>query len=228
MPRSVEAAYRRCVLPLYLLCLLLSGCKNTTVVDTHRAAPMSLEAGDAIVVLGRRHTGNHETEYDFIECVGSALQDNDSLRVIPEQEFVDAMYPYFEASTAPMDVSNLDNLIREPAVLQRFSDFHIRYFVWIDGFTERTASSGSMTCAVGPGGGGCFGFTTWDDEAKYEASLWDFRNRELSGKISAETQGTSLMPAIIIPIPLLARVQANACRNMADQIRGFLQPEQPG
>jgi len=64
---------------------------------------------------------------------------------------------------------------------------------------------------------------TWDDEANYEASVWDFNNLTLSGKISAETKGTSFMPAIIIPIPMLARVQANACRSMAIQIKMFLQ-----
>jgi hypothetical protein len=31
------------------------------------------------------------------------------------------------------------------------------------------------------------------------------------------------MPAVIVPIPLLARVQANACKSMAEQIRTFIQ-----
>ncbi len=122
-----------------------------------------------------------------------------------------------------MDVKNLDKLARVPAIAHKFSEFHIRYFIWIDGFTERTDSSGSISCGFGPGGGGCFGFSSWEDEANYEASIWDFKNLRLSGKISAETQGTSYLPAVIVPIPLLARVQAGACKSMAEQIKNFLQ-----
>ncbi|MCH7694790.1 MAG: hypothetical protein IIB73_00625 [Proteobacteria bacterium] len=205
--------------------LLIAGCKSTTVIDQYREAPTArVNKGESIVVLGRRHSSDHETEFDFISCVGKSLSEGgNGIQVIPEKLFVDSMYPWFETRTAPMDVKNLGKLLENPAIAKKFSDFRIRYFVWIDGFTERTDSSGSVACAIGPGGGGCFGFATWDDEANYEASVWDFNKLVLSGKISAETKGTSFMPAIIIPIPLLARVQANACRSMAIQIKMFLQ-----
>lgn len=204
--------------------ILLGGCKSTTVIDQYREFETSLHAGDTIVVLGRRHNSEHETEKDFISCVGKSLANGEyAINVIPEDLFVDSMYPYFEVSTAPMDVKNLDQLVQNPAIAQKFSEFNIRYFIWIDGFTERTGSSGSITCSITPAGGGCFGFATWDDEANYEASVWDFETLHLAGRISAETQGTSYLPAIIIPIPLLARVQANACKSMANQIKSFLQ-----
>ena len=204
--------------------LALGACKSTTVIDETRQAPTSINSDESVVVLGRRISGEHETEDDFISCVGDSLDHGEhAINVIPEKEFVDSMYPYFEASTAPMDVKNLTKLVHNPAVARKFEDFKIRYFVWIDGSTERTGSSGSISCSISPAGGGCFGFATWDDESDYEASIWDFKNLNLSGKISATTQGTSYLPAIVIPIPLLARVQANACKNMADQIKNFLE-----
>lgn len=213
------------IFSLLISALLITGCKSTTVIDQYREAPTArVNKGESIVVLGRRHSSDHETEFDFISCVGKSLSEGgNGIQVIPEKLFVDSMYPWFETRTAPMDVKNLGKLLENPAIAKKFSDFRIRYFVWIDGFTERTDSSGSVACAIGPGGGGCFGFATWDDEANYEASVWDFNKLVLSGKISAETKGTSFMPAIIIPIPLLARVQANACRSMAIQIKMFLQ-----
>ena len=204
--------------------LALGACKSTTVIDETRQAPTSINSDESVVVLGRRISGEHETEDDFISCVGDSLDHGEhAINVIPEKEFVDSMYPYFEASTAPMDVKNLSKLVRNPGIARKFEDFKIRYFVWIDGSTERTGSSGSISCSISPAGGGCFGFATWDDESDYEASIWDFKNLNLSGKISATTQGTSYLPAIVIPIPLLARVQANACKNMADQIKNFLE-----
>lgn len=204
--------------------LLLSACKSTTVIDETRQAPTSINSDESVVVLGRRISGAHETENDFISCVGESLDKGEhAINVIPEKQFVDSMYPYFEASTAPMDVKNLTNLVQNPAIARKFNDYKIRYFVWIDGSTQRTDSSGSISCTISPAGGGCFGFATWDDESDYEASIWDFKHLSQSGRISTTTQGTSYLPAIVIPIPLLARVQAHACENMADQIKSFLQ-----
>ena len=208
---------------------LFAGCKSTTVIDEYREIPTAgINQGESIVVLGRRHSSSYETENDFISCVGKSLgQGQSDINVIPEKDFVDSMYPYFETSTAPMDVRNLGSLAKIPAIASKFNEFNLRYFVWIDGATERTDSSGSVSCAVGPGGGGCFGFAYWKDEANYEASIWDFKQLALSGKINAETKGTSYMPAIIIPVPMLARVQENACKSLANQIRAFFS-HQPG
>ncbi|NNE38182.1 MAG: hypothetical protein HKN08_07755 [Gammaproteobacteria bacterium] len=204
----------------------ISGCKSTTVIDEYREniSTTIMSEGESIVVLGRRNNSSYETEFDFVECVGNSLDNALSgINVIPEQSFVDSMYPYFETSKAPMDVQNLDQLVQIPEVANKLNDFKARYFVWIDGFTETTDSTGAISCTVAPTGAGCFGFATWDDEANYEAVIWDFKDLNLSGKISAESSGTSYLPAVIVPIPLLARVQSSACSSMASQIRGFIQ-----
>lgn len=216
----------RCLAMLLLACLAgVSACRTTTVIDEYRIEPATIAQGESIVVLGRRHDMNKDTERDFIECVGEALSGSaPELQVIPEAEFVDAMYPWFEVSTAPMDVANMERLLENPAVADRLRSFRLRYVVWIDGFTETTDSAGAVSCAVGPGGGGCLGFKTWDDESNYEASIWDLEQQRESGKINTETSGTSYVPALIVPIPLLARVKATACNAMADQLITFIRP----
>lgn len=210
---------------LLLVGALLAGCKSTTVVNEHRERPTRVMAeGEAIVILGRRHNSQHETEVDFVDCVGDKLQNGQNdINIIPEEEFINSMYPYFETSTAPMDVKKLNQLLQQPRFAEKLSEFSLRYFIWIDGYTETTDRSGSISCAVGPGGGGCFGFATWEDEASYEATIWDFKDLTLSGKISADTEGTSYLPAVIVPVPLLARVQTNACKNMATRITSFIE-----
>lgn len=215
----------RSLLCLLTLMILFSGCRSTTIIDEYREnESTSMIAGESIVVLGRRNNSGYETEFDFIDCVGRSLRGRlRDINIIPEQTFIDSMYPYFETSTAPMDVQKLDQLMQMPEVASKLDEFQIRYFVWIDGFTETTDSRGALSCSVGPGGGGCFGFATWDDEANYEATIWDFQNMNLDGKISAESSGTSYLPAVIVPIPLLARVQSNACSSMANQISSFIQ-----
>lgn len=215
----------RSLLYLLTLMILFTGCRSTTIIDEYREnESTSMIAGESIVVLGRRNNSGYETEFDFIDCVGRSLRGRlRDINIIPEQTFIDSMYPYFETSTAPMDVQKLDQLMQMPEVATKLDEFQIRYFVWIDGFTETTDSRGALSCSVGPGGGGCFGFATWDDEANYEATIWDFQNMNLDGKISAESSGTSYLPAVIVPIPLLARVQSNACSSMASQISSFIQ-----
>ena len=98
--------------------------------------------------------------------------------------------------------------------------------VWIDGKTETRNSSGSMACSPGAG---CFGFGKWDDKSDYEASVWDYQDPKLVANVSAVAQGTSYMPAIVLPIPMLARVQANACNGLGAQLRSmFVGSPNPG
>ena len=197
----------------------LGACKSHTVIDEYRAAEsFALDKHDAIAILGRRHSDEYETEHDFIECIGARLSANGN-KVIPEKQFLDSLYPYFETSTAPTDVNNIGKLIHNPLIAKKFEELNLRYFIWIEGSTETTDRAGSISCTLGPGG--CIGYLQWDDEANYEAKIWDYRRITVSGKVRTETRGSSFMPAIIIPIPMLARVQATACETLSNQIKSF-------
>lgn len=211
-----------------LVLVLLSGC-TTVVIDEYRRGAGELAEGDSIVIMGRRHSSDYETEPDLIHCVGQQLHSpKQGIRVIPEKEFANALYPWFEPRTAPLHLRSLDRLTEIPEVRERMAAYGVKYIVWIDGSTQTTASAGSIGCSISTAGAGCFGFGTWDRESDYEASVWDFRDKELTGKISADAQGTSYMPAVVIPIPLIARVQTNACKGMAAQLREFLLPPSAG
>ena len=181
-----------------------------------------LDKSDAIVVLGRHQTAEIQTEGSLVSCIGGRLsRGTGSTRIIPESEFVDIMYPWFEARTAPLSPKKLKSVLDRPLLAQRVRDFNIRYFVWVEGSTERTGSAGSLTCSVGPGGGGCFGFGTWEDTSDYETTIWDLDTFTEVGRISTEAVGTSYMPAFVIPIPLLAQVQGDSCRGMGRQLVKF-------
>jgi hypothetical protein len=105
---------------------------------------------------------------------------------------------------------------------KKFEDFGIEYIVWLDGLTQRSGESGSISCAVGPGGGGCFGFGTWSDDSNFEAEIWDMDTLSTVGSISTEANGQSYMPAVVVPIPLIARVEANACSGLGNQLKQFI------
>jgi hypothetical protein len=185
--------------------------------------PAAFESGDSIVLLGRSTRLAESGDHDFVACVGDALHTrNANLEVIQEDEFVDAMYPWFESTTAPTEVGMLGSLFENDAVTKRFDELAIKYLIWIEGRTETLDSVGGITCTVGPGGGGCFGYKSWDEEADYIAAVWDIDEQADAGKIGTRTNGTSYMPAVILPLPLLARVKHTACDAMAAQIADYL------
>ncbi len=204
----------------------LSGCVTSTIQEV-READTGMESGDAVVVLGRRtRPAPGETEMDFIACVSNGMSRGDnSVSVIEEQQFLDDMFPWFEPRTAPINTSDLPELINQPLLASRLDQMGLKYLVWIEGSTRRTDSGGSLTCTVTAGAAGCFGFLTWENDSSYEASVWDVKTGKTAGRISSEAVGTSYMPAIIIPIPLIARVRSSACSSLAGQLKSFVQNE---
>lgn len=205
-----------------IFCAIATACTSTTV-DEFRQGETGIETHESVVILGRRQASDYETRAEFVDCVGDRLgRGNDAISVIPEQEFVDAMFPWFEPRTAPLRTRDLEKLMAEEVVAQKMDEFGVRYIVWLDGFTETTGRSGSISCTIGPGGGGCFGFGSWEDDANFDARIWDVGSATNVGTISTDANGQSYLPALVIPIPLIARVEANACSRLANQLKDFV------
>ena len=209
----------------YVLTCFLASCTSTTV-DEFRQGETGIESDESVVILGRRQASDFETKSDFVECVGKGMsQGENAISVVPEREFVDAMFPWFEPRTAPLRATDLEQLLAEDVVAQKMNEFGIRYMVWVEGFTETTGRTGSISCTVGPGGGGCFGFGTWEDDANFDARVWDVNSLRNVGTINADATGQSYLPALVVPIPLIARVETNACNRLAAQLKDFVNGE---
>ena len=210
-------------LPLAGTIVLLTGCVTATVDEMIFNEPTEGIGDATVVILGRRHASDYDTEPDFVRCVGRHITARDrSIEILGELEFINALYPWFEPRTAPLRPEDIERLLQQAPVARKMAELKTEYMIWIDGNMERTNSAGSMACAIGPGGGGCFGFGTWGDEANYEAIIWDFTDRAEVGRINTSTSGQSYMPALIIPIPLIAPVKGTACNGLGDQILKFL------
>jgi hypothetical protein len=205
-----------------LAATFLSACV-TSRVEHIKEGTTGIAEGEAVVIMAKSYHLGNETEAKFIECVGDAIgRGQDGLRVIPNQEFVDALFPWFEPRTAPAETKGLPALMSRPGVAESIQRQGVRYVVWLDGDTDKTAGGGSMSCAVGPGGGGCFGFAWWQNDSEYEATVWDLDGLEDAGSVSADVSGTSFLPAIVVPVPLIARTQNKACKGLADQLKLFI------
>jgi hypothetical protein len=205
--------------------LTLSGCITSRVEDA-REGMTGIESDESVVILAKSYHLGNETEDKYINCVEDALsRGSKGLRVIPHKQFIDSLFPWFEPRTAPAETKGLPRLLERPGVAERIAEQKVRYIIWLDGDTDRVAGGGSLSCAAGPGGGGCFGFAWWQNDADYNAAVWDLNGLESAGSVTADVSGTSFLPALVVPIPLIARARAAACKGLADQLRTFIVDE---
>ena len=205
-----------------ILVVAISGCV-TAVIEDAREQPTGLLEGETVVVMAKSYHQGNETETDYIRCIEKALgRGSGALNVVPNQQFVDNLFPWFEPRTAPADTKGLVQLMERPGIPEAVRNMGVRYIVWLDGDTSRVTQGGSLSCAAGPGGGGCFGFAWWTDAADYEASIWDLGDSAAVGTVKVDYSGTSFLPALVIPIPLIARTQSKACSGLAKQLKLFI------
>ncbi len=236
-PASFRARWRA-VAAVIAVGVAASGCMTSKVDETRQIAS-PIQANESIVLLKKPQLEGVGTEEEFLDCIqerlggelvhpeqGQSAHSRNAARtpfkIYGEQEFTDALFPWFEPSTAPANADGLRVLLQRPGVTERLQEIHVRYVVWIDGNTRKTDSGGSVACAVGPGGGGCFGVGWWEKESGYVASVWDMQNANEVGSVSTDVTGTSVLIGAIAPIPIITPVRKTACDRLSEQLRAFL------
>jgi hypothetical protein len=216
-----------------------TGCMTSKVDETRQVAA-AIQANESIVVLKKPQLEGVGTESEFLSCVqerlggelvhpqdgqsAKASRDGDAVpfKIYGEQQFTDALFPWFEPSTAPANAAGLRTLLERPGVTERLAQIGVRYVVWLDGNTRKTDGGGSVACAAGPGGAGCIGLGWWEKESDYVASVWDMQTASELGTVSTDVTGTSVLIGAVAPIPIITPVQRTACSRMAEQLRSFL------
>ena len=206
--------------------LSLSGCM-TARLEESRNTTTAIAAGEAVVLLAKPHVEGISSEDDFMDCVGNKLAASTGIPVRPNDAFVDSMFPWLEPSTAPQRPEGVTKLLARDVVAERVAQSGVRYIIWIDGTTKQTDSGGSLTCTLGPAGGGCLGFGWWEKESDYQAVVWDLTTARTAGSVSTNVTGTSALVGVLVPLPFIARVQGTACNRLATQLGAFLRGEDP-
>ena len=202
--------------------LLVSGCVSSRI-EQSRQAQTGIASDEAVVILGRASYNEKQTDVDFTECLSNALRRGpEPIRLIDQAKFMDDLYPWFEPRTAPTSADELGRLFAQPGVRERIDSAKVRYLAWIDGDTVTIDSGGSMSCTISSFGGGCFGMSYWEEDASYNASIWDLQTMTATGQISADATGTSYLAGLVLPIPILARPGNAACKGLANQLRDFI------
>jgi hypothetical protein len=210
-----------------VLAITLSGCMTTRVEESKNNSTGILNHESIVILETSYHAGN-ETEDEFVDCISKKVQKGRSgINVYSDEQFADVMFPWFEPRTMPRTPEALPALFERPGLTERLNDSGVRYIIWITGDTEKSASGGSLACAISPAGGGCFGLGWWQDDSSYKAAIWDIRAGKSAGEVSTDVQGTSVIPAVFIPIPLIARTKSAACKGLANELQTFIADEGP-
>jgi hypothetical protein len=211
---------------LILAAFYLGGCTATTTIDEFRpnTSPLEINSGEKLVILGRRDAGHYETDRDFVGCVAKKMRGS-NIEILPEDAFIDAVYPWFEPRTAPKGLPRLKRLLEEPVIRAKVNSENVRYLVWLDGTAETQGQMGSMSCTFGPTGGGCFGYTQWEKIVFIEAIIWDLDDLTEKGRIRVDSEGTSFLIGVVAPIPLLSPVKSNACSGLGNQLKSFFEEQ---
>ena len=236
-PASAAGRLSRTAAGLAVVVVFASGCMTSKVDETRRVAT-AIQANESIVVLKKPQLEGVGTEETFLDCVqerlgGQLIHPEEGqtarastakvpFRIYGEQEFTDALFPWFEPSTAPANAAGLRALLQRPGVTERLQQIGVRYVVWLDGNTKKTDGGGSVACAAGPGMAGCIGVGWWEKESGYVASIWDMHNATEIGQVSADVSGTSVLIGAVAPIPIITPVRRKACDRLSDQLRSFL------
>lgn len=221
-PKGPDRGSLHRALALLLSATLLGGCM-TARVEGSKDAATGIAEGQSIVIIETSYHAGNQTEDGFVDCVTKEVQKGrGGLDVYPDEVFQDDLFPWFEPRTMPQGPNALPALMEKPGVADRIRESGVRYIVWINGNTERTNGGGSLSCAVGPGGGGCYGLAWWENDSSYEAAVWDVEDGKSAGEVSAAVRGTSMIPAVVVPVPLIARTQNAACKGLAKELRSFI------
>jgi hypothetical protein len=206
----------------FALLALVSGCMQSRVEES-RELHTKIQKDEAVVILAKPQIEGASAEDDFIDCVAGGLagHGDGAIAMRTDEQFTDAMFPWFEPGTAPSRPEAVAALLTRPGVAEKVAASGVRYVVWLDGGTQKTDGGGSLACGAAPGAAGCIGFGWWEKESNYEATIWDLKQAKTAGIVGTNVTGTSAIIGALVPLPFIARVQGTACNRMASQLRTF-------
>ncbi|MGB5722737.1 MAG: hypothetical protein WBM34_18750, partial [Woeseiaceae bacterium] len=100
--RTPNKLLTRAAMPAFVLfSLAVSGCVTSRVEDA-RENVTGLKEGESVVIMAKSYHQGNETESGYISCIEQALgRGSKGLRVVPRQDFIDSLFPWFEPRTAP-------------------------------------------------------------------------------------------------------------------------------
>ena len=134
-----------------LVATSLSACVTSRVEDA-RETKTGIRDGESVVIMAKSYHLGNETEDKYVDCIQHALaRGSDKLNVIPSDEFIDSLFPWFEPRTAPAETKNLAKLMERPGVADKIAQELTsgKYDVVLASYNDRTIVASQLAAAPG-------------------------------------------------------------------------------
>ena len=223
------ARRRRAAWPASAALAVLAGSSACVIhpeadVQAPESEPAPLASGEAVAVLSDLYT---QQQARFVECTMEEMRAAaPELVIMPEREFRDALYPWFEPATAPDHIDELSALLGRPAVKRRIEELDVRYVAVVGGNTV-SEEGGAFGCAGAYAGAGCLGFGTEERDSRFSAAVWDLKQGTSAGAITAETSGTNVFIGVIVPIMFFSATESATCEALGQRLAEFMTGKAP-
>ena len=216
---------KRLYLQIVVLTLLffLFACTTTqTKHETSQVRPLG--SGERIALIGDVNGKSEFSDTEAYDCLSDEILGiMPKLTIVKPDDFRNQLFPYFSGSTAPHSADEYKALLNNPLVSQRIRAMGIRYLITlVESKTDSDYNNG-IFCGGGYGGGGCIGLGLWDRNTRLKAQIWNLKNGNLDGNVQTQAEGTGVMPALLLPIPVyFPATEAATCKELSEIIGKIL------
>jgi len=156
---------------------------------------------------------------DIEDCLTARIREvAPEIVVTPQRTIRDALFPLLEPATQPATEEGFAALLAREDVRARLMRRGLRYLIVFSGGTLEDEPGGFILCGAGYGGGGCLGFIWQGETTALNAALWSLDDSVKLRHEDAKVEGTFLMPAFGLPVPIPASTRAQACHELGNRI----------
>lgn len=163
---------------------------------------------------------------DLEDCLAGRLpSDCPGSTIVPPATIRDALFPLLEPATQPETEEAFTILLAREDVHARLVT-RIDYLVAFTGGTTEE-NNGGIVCGAGFGAGGCLGFAWINKNSRINVVVWDLDTARPATRQDSRVEGTTWIPAFLLPIPIPAVTEREACHDMSRQIADFVLSASP-
>jgi hypothetical protein len=200
---------------IFIVIIFLFGCTKTRDRDLLDVIPFAYK--DSVITV----ISDNDKDTEITKCVEKKLKkDLPNLTFIQEDEFRDALYPWFEPNTAPKSKQQLSNLLSTPLVRERIENLSLRYLIYVSGSTTQGEYDGLLTT-----GGPFAGYASARRKTNIETTVWDIKEAVSIGGTNIDSEGKVKIIGLYLPIIIPADTESNACEETAKRISDMLKGE---
>ncbi len=161
----------------------------------------------------------HALVSDIEDCLTSRIRDvAPEVSIMPQRAVRDALFPLLEPATQPQDEQAFAKMLARDDVRARLNAHGLRNLIVFAGATRRDDWHGPFLCGAGYGGGGCMGFAWRSEDTALDAALWSLDGSPTMHREAAKVESTSIVPAFVLPVPIMAQTRTEACHELGTRI----------